>query len=122
MATDVFVLLVLFQFKHLIADYYLQFPYMYENKGKESGWVRPLFDHAFVHTLMTFVIVAFFVPITLLYLAPLAAIFDFTTHFVTDRWKATRGVGPDTSKFWTNLGIDQMVHHLVGIIIVWSIT
>ena len=125
----IFGLLIVFQFKHLIADYYLQFPYMYENKGKPgiTNWVRPLFDHAMVHTTFTFVIIFGFLVGYLelaydqsLVIAGAAGLFDFVTHFVTDRWKATRKGGPDTAEFWQHLGIDQMVHHIVGIIITFG--
>jgi hypothetical protein len=120
MSTEILVLLVLFQFKHLIADYYLQFPYMYLNKGKEQGWFWPLTHHANVHAAFTLVIIGFYSQGILVPIG--AMIFDFVTHFITDRWKATRGLSPDTEKFWINLGIDQMVHHIVGIIIIYAVT
>jgi len=119
MIEKIFILLIAFQFKHLIADYYLQFPYMYENKGKAVGWAKPLFDHAATHSFLTMAIVA---TVTLDPLVSvLAMLFDFTTHFAIDRWKATRGHHPGESKFWTDLGIDQMLHHIVGIIIIGGI-
>ena len=127
------LLLIAFQAKHLIADYYLQFPYMYENKGKATGWVEPLFDHATIHALFTIIIVLFYLlyiniyinklTLYIIILIPITAfIFDFTTHFITDRIKATRKSTMDTSQFWYNLGLDQAVHHTVGILIVYYIT
>jgi hypothetical protein len=130
MEYNILILLIVFQIKHLIADYYFQFPYMYENKGKETGWFKPLFDHALVHAAGTLFILGAYnlirCPddtniITLLMPFFLSA-FDLVTHFITDRWKATRGRSPNESKFWTDLGIDQMIHHIVGILIIWSIT
>lgn len=118
---EVFVLLVLFQFKHLIADYYLQFPYMYENKGKRDSWktwALPLMDHAGIHGLLTLLIISTAVNPEI---GIIAATFDFATHFIIDRWKATRGSNPSESKFWIELGIDQMLHHLVGIIIIFCL-
>ncbi len=130
MNIEILVLLVLFQIKHLIADYYLQFPYMYENKGKETGWVKPLFDHAGIHALGTLLIIHFYIisiepeiltrEAFLIFLP--ATLFDFVTHFITDRIKAIQPEGPDTKKFWTNLGWDQLIHHTVGIIIIFYIT
>ena len=130
MTTEVLVLLLAFQVKHLIADYYLQFPYMYENKGKPIGWLKPLIDHSLVHAGLSILIVAIYGTITLPNVEPAYSyaliicvfLFDFVTHFITDRWKATRKGGPDTSGFWKNLGIDQMIHHTVGILIVWYMT
>jgi hypothetical protein len=120
MANNILILLIVFQLKHLIADYYLQTPRMYENKGKEYGWFWPLAEHSIVHASFTIVIVGAFTgsPLITFY----AFMFDLITHFVTDRWKATQPEGPDTKKFWTNLGWDQLAHHIVGIIIVYFIT
>jgi len=125
--TEIFLLLVLFQLKHFLADYPLQFPYMYENKGKATGWVAPLANHAWIHAAMTLIIGVFFlldVNPEILTRPAFAILFsitaiDFTTHFIVDRWKATRKGGPDTPRFWINLGLDQMAHHLVGIFIIY---
>lgn len=51
------ILLIAFQIKHLIADYYLQFEYMYKNKGQVTGWFGPLKDHATIHAAGTGIIV-----------------------------------------------------------------
>lgn len=130
MTIEIFILLIGFQIKHLIADYYLQYPYMYMNKGAKENWFRPLLDHTLVHALGTLVLVGIYgsmvnpeasaYVIAVAYAA--AVTFDFVTHFITDRWKATRGRAPDESAFWTDLGIDQMVHHTVGIIIVFGLS
>lgn len=129
MTNEILILLIAFQFKHLISDYYLQFPYMYENKGKEAGWIKPLLHHSGIHALGTLLIVGVhgsFVhsdaaSFHVLSVLIVVVLFDFLTHFATDRIKATRKEGPDNPKFWQALGVDQMIHHLVGIIIVWYI-
>jgi len=126
MSTELLLLLVIFQIKHLVADYYLQFPYMYENKGKKafSDWFEPLTFHAGTHALITFTIVLvyyFTVQKVSPFVLSLAPMFDYVTHFVIDRWKATRGHHPGESMFWIELGIDQMLHHIVGILIVLAI-
>ena len=125
MTTTVFVLLIIFQIKHLIADYYLQFPYMYLNKGNPTGWFMPLFEHSFVHSVITFIIAYIYIwyigSFNILIVFGVT-LFDLLTHFVTDRWKATRGTTPNQEKFWTALGIDQMIHHIVSIIIVFVLT
>ena len=104
MPTEILVLLIAFQIKHFIADYPLQFPYMYENKGKSIGWIEPLFIHSSVHAFFTAMIVFTFTGSPELMMA--AIVFDLTTHFIIDRWKATRPNGPDNYWFWHNLGID----------------
>ncbi len=129
---EILILLLTFQFKHLIADYYLQFPYMYENKGKPFNWVKPLVDHSLTHAIGTFIIITLFILYkntaitsnlaTIIFTIMMLTFFDFSTHFITDRIKATRKATPDTSQFWYNLGIDQMIHHTVGILIIFYIT
>ena len=131
MTTEILILLLMFQIKHLIADYYLQFPYMYENKGKKTNWIEPLSNHAGVHALGTlFIVLPYFIytgipdkisgTIAGFYILGIM-MFDFVTHFITDRWKATRKQDPSQKQFWKSLGIDQMIHHIVGILIIWYI-
>ncbi len=89
-----FGLIVLAQFKHFIADYPLQGPYML-GKFKEKGWVKPLAAHAGVHFLFTSAIACSalsfkfgfgpLVPIT----AGLLGLLDFVVHFIMDRIKAS---------------------------------
>jgi len=130
MNIEILILLMAFQAKHLIADYYLQFPYMYLNKGKENGWTEPLADHAGVHAFFTTIIVIVFLVLhrnnysmaEAVIMLMVTISFDFLTHFFTDRWKAIKKDTPDTTEFWYSLGIDQMIHHVVGIIIVFWIT
>lgn len=94
----VFILLVVYQLKHFIADYPLQGTYML---GKfKPGWdfLGPLTAHCGVHAAMTFVIscVCFFVaygfnfysllPVGVMSL--ILAATDFAIHFAMDRIKA----------------------------------
>lgn len=109
-ATDLLILIVIFQFKHFIADYLLQGKYML-GKFKEKGWELPLFSHAVVHMLMTFVIVLHYLPMKY---AVALSIIDMGIHFVVDRVKVVRSAKYDSSKdkeFWWWLGADQAAHH-----------
>lgn len=120
----VLIFLLAFQVKHLIVDFYLQTPYMYENKGKKEGWVQPLALHASYHAVATYGIMLVWLNmnqtrIGILVLGAMV-LFDFVSHFIVDRWKATQPDTPDTTKFWTNLGWDQFWHHTVGILIVFA--
>ena len=100
---------------------------MYENKGKDTGWINSLFDHSIMHAMFTFLILTIFSiiknipPESNIIWIWILTLFDFSTHFVTDRWKATRKTDPSQSRFWKSLGIDQMIHHIVGIFIIWTI-
>jgi len=108
----VFILLVLFQLKHFIADYPLQNKYML-GKFKEKGWKSPLFAHTGVHAVGTLLICLLFVnPVVAL----LLACFDFVAHSIMDRIKASpRMLGRyeiTDKRFWWSLGLDQGIHHL----------
>ncbi len=83
--STIFLLLLLFQFKHFIADYPLQGAYML-GKFKEKGWILPLFAHVAVHGVFTFVISLFVAP---WYLAMGLAYMDMFIHFFMDRIKAS---------------------------------
>jgi hypothetical protein len=116
-----FILLIIYQFKHFIADFPLQREYML--RKTRAGWdfLLPLVTHCMVHGLGSLIIVMFFNS-SLWWLA----ILDFVTHFVMDRLKSgPRYLGRfnDLSKpgFWNSLGFDQMVHHLTHIYIIYVI-
>lgn len=119
----VLIFLVAFQVKHLIIDFYMQTPYMYENKGKAEGWLVPLASHALEHALGTYtLLVAWHVysgNVIPWHMNFLLVGFDFITHFCIDRWKATQKDTPQEKRFWTNLGWDQFGHHVVGLFIVY---
>ena len=116
-----FLLLVIYQLKHYIADFPLQREYMLRKTRAQWDFVLPLATHCFVHAIGTLIICLIFAP-ALYWLAVL----DFVVHFIMDRVKS----GPkylgrfnDLSKagFWNCLGFDQMVHHLTHIYIVYQI-
>jgi hypothetical protein len=109
----IFVLLALFQIKHLLADYFLQNEYMLGKFKPDWGFFLPLASHCSVHTAFTFCIVLFF---TNLKIAILLSLFDFVTHFIVDRIKASPNLlgvyKKDQKEFWWILGIDQFSHHI----------
>jgi hypothetical protein len=111
---------VLFIVKHFVCDFPLQaFPYMYRNKGTyghPGGYL-----HAGVHAVGTFAIMAWFIaPVA----AMIAAILDFWIHYHIDWAKMyinkKTGWKPDNSeKFWIALGVDQMLHYLTYVLIIF---
>jgi hypothetical protein len=129
-----FILLIVYQLKHFLADFPLQGKYML---GKfKPGWdfLGPLLAHVGVHGAFTLLIA------TLCHnpYAPWIATFDMVVHFTMDRIKASpKYLGrfkPLTAKdyptstdvekrsntlFWWSLGLDQMVHHLTHYIIIY---
>jgi hypothetical protein len=146
----IFILLVIYQAKHFLADYPLQGSYML---GKfKPGWdfIPHLAAHCAVHGIFTYGIAYAF-----RYHDPLSlALIDFSIHFAMDRIKASpRYLGRfkalsgaeyvgllgvlngislnavpeikkkfrDNTLFWWSLGLDQMVHHLTHYYLIWKI-
>lgn len=125
----IFTLLCLFQLKHYLCDFPLQNEYML-GKFLRTGWVKPLIYHCSTHALSTILIVssvcAYFNPFyNFINLVLFAGFFDFCIHFITDRIKAHPDLGgkykPTESKFWNNIGLDQMVHHLTHYVIIYVV-
>ncbi len=116
-----FVLLIVFQLKHFVADFPLQREYMLKKFGAGWEFVLPLSLHSAVHAAFTLVI-CLVCNASLWWLA--AA--DFAIHFAMDRIKSgPRYLGRFNDKsrpgFWNALGFDQMVHHLTHLWIVWAL-
>ena len=117
--TQVFLLFILFQIKHFIADFPLQREYMLRKTIKDWGFLLPLATHCAVHGVLTFAILMYFRP-DLWWLA----LVDFLIHFVMDRIKSGpnylgRFNDPEQSSYWNVLGFDQMVHHLTSLLMIW---
>ncbi len=103
--------LVIFIFKHLVADFFLQTSWMANGKEQPRGWFRPLAAHVAVHAAATALIFAALAPA---YIG--IALVDFVVHFAIDRAKGllNRAFDTDPTKtgFWWLIGIDQTLHHL----------
>lgn len=119
------VLYVIYQVKHFLADYPLQSNYML--RKFEDGWsfFLPLCAHCGVHAGLTFAIAIGFTHSLTFSLAVTA--FDFIVHFFMDRIKAGKKYlgrfAPSSPYFWWSFGLDQMVHHLTHLaIIYWIVT
>jgi len=157
---SLFVLLVIYQFKHFIADYPLQGKFMLGKFKGGKDWILPLLAHVGVHALFTATIALIVRPKIALQLALL----DATIHFIMDRIKASPNLlgrykalsaaeyaeaakiatgvfpikwawmHPDTldieknkaatrikhnTYFWWALGLDQLVHHLTDLLVVY---
>ena len=84
----IFILLVIYQLKHFLADYPLQGRYML-GKFLDRGWVKPLLAHVAVHGAMTFVIATLFLGLACHPWVILGVTFlDAGIHFAMDRLKA----------------------------------
>jgi hypothetical protein len=106
-------ILIAFIVKHFIADFPLQPPYQWMNKGK-YGHPGGLL-HAGIHATFTLAILWWFDM--QLWLAAV----DGVVHYQVDWLKTQLPWKPDNKYFWWALGVDQMLHYLTyTAIIAWS--
>lgn len=125
----VFVLLIVFQVKHFVIDYVVQFSRNDSMKKFEaSGWFIPLLKHANDHAMASAFIVSTvlyavgtaWLPLLVLSLG--AYLFDLIVHFTMDRIKASPHM---LGKYWYpsreyffSLAVDQSVHHVTHYVII----
>jgi hypothetical protein len=105
--------------KHTAADFFLQTPYQYCNKGI---YAHPGgFLHAGIHVALTPLVYLVIAPASLL-LAASIALGEFIVHYHIDwaKEQITRRAGytPQTPRFWHALGVDQLLHGLTYLVIV----
>ena len=105
--------------KHTVADYFLQTPYQYCNKGTyghPGGFV-----HSAIHVALTPLVYLLIAPVSLLLALGIAA-GEFVVHYHVDwaKEQITRRAGftPQTPRFWHALGVDQLLHGLTYLAIV----
>jgi len=116
------LMVTLFNIKHLVIDFFLQFPYMWKNKHKlfhPGGWL-----HAGAHAVSSFAL--FFlltrevVPgvATLCFMEMLAHFFiDMAKMRLNTRMKWTATTSPH---FWNLLGIDQFLHQMTYVVMIFA--
>jgi hypothetical protein len=117
---QVLLILLLLFFKHFVVDFPLQaFPYQYKNKGT-YGHPGGLI-HSGLHAWATYLILFLFFdwPIAIM-----LGILDGFIHYHIDWAKMNLnkklGYGPTThEQFWVLLGLDQFLHALTYILIVF---
>lgn len=119
----IFTLLIAFQTKHLVADYFLQGEYQL-GKFNRVGWAGPLALHCGIHAVLTLLIllVVGYGELALGFI-PSVVLADFVLHFVIDKMKVegSRSVGTDDKEFWWLLGIDQWAHHMTHYAIIAAV-
>jgi hypothetical protein len=105
--------------KHMAADFFLQTPYQYCNKGT-YGHPGGLL-HSFIHIALTPLVYLVLAPVSLL-LAVGIAVGEFAVHYHVDWAKeqitSRNGYTPQAPGFWHALGIDQCLHGLTYLAIV----
>lgn len=118
-ATSIFVALVLFQCKHLLADFVLQTARMVTEKG-HYGRLGGL-QHAAIHVLASAPIVIWLASCIGAMMGILIA--EFVLHYHIDWYKERIGrrlqLAPTNKRFWVALGVDQLLHQLTYVGMVW---
>ena len=116
------ILLVLFQVKHLFADYFLQTPRMLSNRAVYLHWGRV--QHAGLHAV-------FSVAVLLSIGAPLIftliiCLIEWVVHYHIDwakGWYSERAQdGPEHPAYWRAFGTDQFLHQMtyVLMLLAWA--
>lgn len=112
--------------KHTIADFYLQTPYQYLNKGTYGH--PGGFMHSAIHVALTPLVYLVLVPGSLL-IALAITLGEFAVHYHVDWVKEQithrNGWTAQDRGFWYALGTDQLVHGLtylaiVGVLIAYA--
>lgn len=110
--------MALLLFKHAVADYYLQTPYQYQNKGT-YGHPGGLI-HAGIHAVLTLPVFAILPPANLA-LAVALPTGEFVVHYHIDWLKEQmnnrHGWTVTTAGYWRSLGADQLAHGLTYVAI-----
>ena len=105
--------------KHFIADFPLQPPYFYKNKGTYGHKGGLL--HAWTHFLGTYLCFVFYSKY-----AVICALVDGIAHYHID-WAKVKinkkmGWGPTThEQFWWLMGFDQLLHALTYVILTGAV-
>ena len=111
--TTIAIILILLQIKHWYVDFV--------NQTTEEVRCKGIYGHpiGIIHSVKqgfgTYLMMLPFVDVRI---AIICAVFDLVTHYHTD-WVKVRFGNQDISnpRFWNHLGLDQMVHQIVYIII-----
>jgi hypothetical protein len=114
------VLLFLFQIKHWYVDFVNQS--MEEVKGKGIYGNRQGLMHSIKHGLATFACVLLLVDVDYALFAAIIGLLDFVTHYHIDWCKMNYGNRDiQNPKFWNHLGLDQMAHQMIYIILAYMV-
>ncbi len=117
----IMVLLLLFQTKHLLADFVFQSGWMVRNKGiyGHPGGIA----HSATHAAMT-VPVLIWTPLGVMTVLAVAA-GEFVLHYhidwIKDQALKRVGYGPAQKGYWVLMGLDQFAHQLTYVGILWLV-
>ncbi len=104
--------------KHFVADFLLQGPYQYLNKGTYGH------PGGILHTA---IITGFSIPLAIYFGSMWPIFLEFMTHYHMDwakiKLNAYLKLDPKLNKgFWFLLGFDQYFHYTIYVIMIWMWT
>nr|WP_170399082.1 MULTISPECIES: DUF3307 domain-containing protein [Ruegeria] len=113
-------MLCLLQIKHMFADFYLQTPKMLSGRGEYLHWGRA--QHAGVHVIGSVIVfVLFGAPWAfILIIAALEWFVHFNIDFAKASYSDKKKLMPTQAAFWRAAGLDQLMHNLTYIAMVWA--
>lgn len=118
--TAIFLLLVLLQVKHWYIDFVDQDMEEVNHKGIFLHWLG--LKHSLKQGFGTYICIAAVVGSEYWIFCLIMALFDFVAHYLTDWAKMNWGNRDiQTPAFWAHLGLDQMVHQLTYLFIVYFV-
>lgn len=111
---EIFIVLILLQIKHWYIDFVNQTDEEVKHKGIYLNWLGV--KHSLKHGIGTFFVLGLFSPPLWAFIL---ALLDFIAHYHIDWTKMNYGNRDITTPaFWNHLGLDQMAHQIVYILIV----
>lgn len=118
-AGSALILLVLLQAKHLFADFYLQTPTMLADRGMYMHPGRA--SHCLVHSAGSALAMAVMgLPWDLVALVVFA---EWLVHFHIDFgkgvWSRRKRHGPGEASYWRAFGVDQFLHQITYVAMLW---
>ena len=121
METAILTLLIFLQIKHWYIDFVNQSDEEVKSKGIYGD--VPGMMHSIKHGVGTVLAVLAVAGYPYIIYALLLGLFDFVTHYHIDWTKMNYGNRDiKTKAFWNHLGLDQMAHQLVYILIAYMMT
>jgi len=103
--------------KHIIADYYMQYPWMFKHKGT-YGHIGGL-AHAKLHGLFTLIVLlAFTSPLLAFLLGAIDAVLHYHIDYVKNKFWEKFPTNPSEQKYWVIHGTDQFAHGMTYFLIV----
>ena len=113
----IFTLLIV---KHFIVDFPLQTKYQWSNKGTYGHLGGIL--HSGLHGIGTYLCLFWYAPVAAVYLAFADMVIHYHVDWAKMKLNAKMGWGPNThEEFWWLLGLDQLLHYLTYVVILWCI-